>query len=548
MRRSDLKRLFGSPTFPHSPETPTRGRRWFPALCGLLGFTLVAFVWGSLAKPPVGDDEAAYLLQGNIFASGQVTAAARPLPEFFRQHHVFTQPALAAKYPPGHSLLLTPGIWLGLPGLVPALLVGLTAAVLCSVARRLAGDAVAVLAVLLFATSHIALRFDPSYFSEVSTAFEIVLAWWALFNYWQSAHGAWLMLVAVAIAWCAITRPFTALAFAIPTGIAALVVLRRRSSWRDIVPATVAAVAVFAILPYWNARVTGDWKRLTQSEYARLYMPDDRLGFGTSGTAPAAHLSTDEQRAAESVLQMHEAYTAATLVPAIAARAVNVVAGTWSYHGLPGIAILFAVAALPIAVSRLLVGTVLCVFAAYLAYAHDPTWTLYYLELQAPLAFLTAVGLGRLAQIVGSAAGARRGEATARRIQSLAFGAIVVLLAAPSVPRIISYRRAHADQRQYREALERAIAALPPDSAVVFIPYDTTHGEARLMQNAPNLSAARVWIAHECGSDDARLLAIAPRRRAYTYHPDPVTGAGRLEAFAAAAASGDARPTRVGGC
>src|SRR5262245_29478298 len=94
-------------------------RPWLPLACGLAVFLFVTAVWGSLAKLPVGDDEAAYLLQAKIFASGNITAAGRPLPEFFNQQHVFVDPVLAAKYPPGHSLLLVPGIWLALPGLVP---------------------------------------------------------------------------------------------------------------------------------------------------------------------------------------------------------------------------------------------------------------------------------------------------------------------------------------------------------------------------------------------------------------------------------------------
>jgi hypothetical protein len=189
--------------------------------------------------------------------------------------------------------------------------------------------------------------------------------------------------------------------------------------------------------------------------------------------------------------------------------------------------------AIPIGVSRLLIATVVMVFGAYLAYAHDPTWTLYYLELQAPLAFLTAAGLYRVSEIVGSSIGARIGEdeASRRRVRGLVFGAISVLLAVPAIPRVMSYRQAHAEQRRYREALERAVALLAPDSAIVFIPYDTTHGEARLMQNVPNLASSPVWLAHDCGVANGRLLALAPTRRAYSYIIDAATGDGRLEPF-----------------
>jgi hypothetical protein len=226
--------------------------------------------------------------------------------------------------------------------------------------------------------------------------------------------------------------------------------------------------------------------------------------------------------------RIHATYSRTTFASSVEDRAANIIAGTWSYHGLPALAILLAAFALPIWVTRLVIGTVLGMFAAYLAYAHDPTWTLYYLELQAPLAFLTSVGLWRLADHIASLA---RGEMTRMRVRTLAFAGIVVLLAAPAIPRTMSYRRAHADQRRYREALELAVASLPPDPAIVFIPYDTTHGEARLMQNEPNLATARVWLAHDCAADDGRLLALAPGRRAYSYRIDAATGVGRLQPF-----------------
>ena len=232
--------------------------------------------------------------------------------------------------------------------------------------------------------------------------------------------------------------------------------------------------------------------------------------------------------------RIHAAYSPATLAASIEARAANIVAGSWSFHGLPGLAILIAVTVLPIGVSRFALGMVLCLFGVYLAYAHDPTWTLYYLELEAPLAFLTAVGLWRLADSVGKFLAACRSEASretaAQRNRMLALGAIVLVLAAPTIPRSLSYRLAHAEQRRYREEFERAVESLPADSAIVFIPYDTSHGEARLMQNVPALSMARVWIAHDCGAENVRLTALAPRRRSYFYRFD-TAGTGHLEPF-----------------
>jgi len=71
---------------------------------------LTWWVWGAWAPTPIVADEVAYLLQAGIFADGRVTAPARPLPMFFEQIHVFSSPAVFAKYFPGHPLLLAAGI------------------------------------------------------------------------------------------------------------------------------------------------------------------------------------------------------------------------------------------------------------------------------------------------------------------------------------------------------------------------------------------------------------------------------------------------------
>src|SRR4029078_11563155 len=145
---------------------------------GLLVALFTWWVWGSWKPPGVGSDETAYLLQARIFASGRAVAEARPFPEFFWQYHVFVDPVLAAKYPPGHSALLALGAIVGGPWLIPLLVAGICAALLYSLARRWTGRDAAALAVALAATSGISMRFWPSYFSEPTTATRFLVASW----------------------------------------------------------------------------------------------------------------------------------------------------------------------------------------------------------------------------------------------------------------------------------------------------------------------------------------------------------------------------------
>ena len=126
-------------TYPSRASTLLSGA-WSPIVAGMVTVLVVRIVWGSLHEPGIVHDERAYLLQAEIFATGRWTAPSPPLATFFEQMHMFIEPAVFAKYPPGHSLALVPGIWLGLPGLMPALMTGLAGALVFWLARRLANE------------------------------------------------------------------------------------------------------------------------------------------------------------------------------------------------------------------------------------------------------------------------------------------------------------------------------------------------------------------------------------------------------------------------
>jgi hypothetical protein len=110
------------------------------AATGVTTALVVWWCWGSIRQVGFAHDERAYLLQASIFAARHWTAQSPPLPQFFEQMHVLIAPSVAAKYPPGHSLILAVGAWLGLPGLVPLVLSAIAGALVFVVSRRIAGS------------------------------------------------------------------------------------------------------------------------------------------------------------------------------------------------------------------------------------------------------------------------------------------------------------------------------------------------------------------------------------------------------------------------
>ncbi|HEY6828182.1 MAG TPA: glycosyltransferase family 39 protein [Gemmatimonadaceae bacterium] len=506
--------------------------RWAAAACGVTSFLFVWWLWGSLNQVAVVHDEAAYLLQARIFASGHVVAAARPAPEFFEQYHTFVDPVVAAKYPPGFSLFLVPGIWLGMPGLVPALLVGASTALAFLLATGLASAPVAFVTVVLMNASSVAIKFNPSYSSEVLTSFLVLLSWLALYRHWTTGRVRWLLLLSAAVGWGAITRPFTMLAFAIPTGVATLISIRRHRAWLAIVPSVAIVAAAIGILLVFNRQVTGSWRKSAQMEYARMYIPEDHVGFGVTGATPARALSAEQQKFNAWVDSMHVEHTTANLPAAIRWRARTFIHSTWARANRAAWLAVLGLALLPLGVGVLVASTVLGIFAAYFLYAYPPTWTAYYLELQPPLAFLAAAGaffavrtIVRFAAPTLSRRISSRGlgpaappDARKQRLQTQLLFAIVALWLVFPTPAIVSVgRRMALTKAEYWQNFRELVSTLPTKRAVVFVQYGRGHlMHSSLVQNEP-FESADVWIVHDRGADDARLMRFAGDRSPYLY-------------------------------
>jgi hypothetical protein len=473
-------------------------------VCGVVTALLTWWVWGSLDQVPVFHDEAAYLLQAKIFASGRWTAPARPLPEFFEQYHVLVTPVLASKYWPGHSLLMVPGVWLGLAGLVPVLLSGLTGALCFALARRVSTPMVAVVTWLFWTTASGNLHWRASYFSEVTTSALWLLGWWALLDWYETGRRAALLAVAAGIGWSAITRPLTALVYAIPVGV---VVVRRcytRHSWRDLGLALALGTALVGVIPLWSARTTGDWRTTPYVLWARLYFPF------TLADRPARPLPPDMERFEEPIKDLVRSHTLAALPGELVQRTRQIGIDLW--HGWRVIFLPFAILglfALPTA-ARLALATAVLLVLSQLTFAHYPGWSLYYLELQPVLALLTGLG-------VGVAAPRLRASLGADRLTWLA-----AVLGTAALPLVFLDLRASRRTLEHRQDYVRGFATLvqqiPAAKAIVFVRYLPTHNvHVSLIANDPDLARAHAWVVYDRGPDNTRLLALAPDRAPYLY-------------------------------
>jgi hypothetical protein len=466
-------------------------------------------VWAAIDPLPLIEDEVSYVLQSRIFATGHWTAPTPPVPEFFQQAHVLTEPAVASKYAPGHALLMTPGTLLGAPVLVPLLLTALTGALLFALVRRITNEWIALLAWLAWLSDPINLRFRAAYYSEVTSDAMWFLAWWALLEWRRSHDRKWMLALAAAIGWGAITRPLTMLAFAIPVGVVVIRDVARDRRWRDLLFGVTLGTLILCIIPLWSAETTGDWRVTPQSLYTQQYLPFDKLGFGVDTTRPTQPLLPVERMTYYGFYGEHAKHTVARLPRTALDRLEAIAAEEWSGPRL--IVAPFVVIGLFSMGAEVGFGLVcaIALFLAYLAYGHWSQWTLYYFEATPALDVLAALGIWNVLSRI------RRTPVPARTIVA---GVLLGILAAYEMHDARWKRKRMA---AWDVAFYNIVDRLPMHGAVIFVHYEPRlDPHSNIVANSPHLASDPVWVVNDLGARDAELMKHAGTRVPLAFYED----------------------------
>jgi hypothetical protein len=504
------------------PVTRALDSRWTPIVLGAVTALLTWWVWGSLSQVAVYHDEAAYRLQASIFASGRWTAPSPPLPEFWEQMAVLVTPVLAPKMPPGHAIIMIPGIWLGLPGLPSVVLSGIAGVLVFVLAKRFSDGWIALLAWFIWVTAPRALVWRAAYFSEATTGVLWLASWWALLRWRDTKRTRWLLALAAFIGWGAITRPLTMLAFALPVAPVVLWSIAKRGEWRTLGLALAAGTAILAILPLWSSRTTGSATTTPLALYTKQYMPWDVPGFGLDSTPPERPLPQDLRKVEYMFEGLHAKHSVAALPHIIWRRATFVTRDIWPrWRSALAIVAVIGLLASPAAVWFALATCVLLLLS-YATYAHDPSWSVYYAETMPVLAFLTALGASVLMRrIVAVLLGSRRDaslEAGVGTATHLGLVLALLLMLAPALGDVRLVRTVRQRETLYHRNFNQLVSAISASKAIVFVRYRPNHAaHFSLVRNVPDLSSAPVWVVYDRGADNARLLRLAPDRVPYLY-------------------------------
>jgi hypothetical protein len=230
---------------------------------------------------PVTNDERAYLFQAELFADGELTAPLPPsrastwalhqrqildIPPGKNEAGEFSAGKRLAKYPPGTSIALVPGTWLGIPWLSVAFMAVADLFLLLAIARCL-GIANPLLGPLLLAASPFFLLVHTSFQSEVFTLPAALGGWWCLLRMRQGTSSKKLAVgVGAAAGWIFLCRPLTGLVFAA----AAVLGLRGR-----LFGAVLGGLPFLALYLAYNAAQTGDLFLAPYELYAQNFGPWD---------------------------------------------------------------------------------------------------------------------------------------------------------------------------------------------------------------------------------------------------------------------------------
>lgn len=490
---------------------------------------------GSWHPIPVVQDEMAYVLQARILAQGRWSVPSPPIPYFWEQPQVLVQPVVAAKYFPGHPLLLAVGALAGWISIVPWLLQALAGSLLFVLARRVASGVVALLAWVLWVGAPMELFYASSYFSQATTVVCWLAGWYALLEWRTTRRRRWLLAVAVAVGWCAITRPLTGVAYAIPIGVVVLRDVVRQRRWADLGAALALGLAVLAIIPLWSARTTGSWRVTPLGLYTRQYRPYDVPGFGLDTTPPALAISPELERLNSQDYAHHRAHRPSALPKALVTRWRPLSMMIWGGSGgalfvfaLLGLATLTAPSAFALAGSVMLLLT-------YLAFAAPPPWTLYYYESVPAYAFVTAAGLAWACAQIGRPV--RRAWTAAydwrspRWTAPLVTGALLFFVVGLAQAQF--FAASHRTGRRRHDHFAVTLSQVPPGRGVVFVRYAPFHdANMTYVRNSADLAAERLWVVRDLGAaENARLLALAPGRTPYLYDE----ASGRIQPYPTAA-------------
>jgi len=505
-----------------SPAT-VKGIRWrfdFRSALLVTGAALALYLavgyFGGRGFTPHMHDEFAYIFQAKMFEHGRVTFPPPPIPEFFESFHILTENVYASKYPPGHALVMLPGVLLGFPMLMPIALSGGSLLLVYLIMRKSGGDQCGLLCLGLFALSPLQVMLATSHLSHTSSLFFLLL--FVYFSACAKEQGRRFFASAsgVALGIAFLVRPVTAVAFAFPFVISDLFASvnglrkREREGLKNFLASSIPFVSIAGLLLAYNLLVTGDLLKFPWVEYTNRYIPLDTLGFQRDSQIASQHnlspLMTEFNR--NYVEPLRRAYSFWGAVKQFwVQRIPDTLYASDDTFGLAAL-VPFAFLVPLTSQERLFLASTGSLLLAYFFYYGG--FPRYHFEVVPFLIYFFIKGTSAFCRILP-----RGGRRLLLRflIFHLMSGAIVAL-PYNLLNEFSSKRHFTKYHAEFRELVQK----LDSQSKLIFVRYKSDHPyHYDLINNEPDLKTSKIIYVHDMGERNRDLMKLFPGRDFYRF-------------------------------
>jgi hypothetical protein len=226
-------------------------------------------------------DSAAELFTANTLAQGRLYAPAPVQIEPFFHYSIFVQnDRWISTFPLGHSLFLSLGALFKVPWIITPILAGFIIYLTWNIAFKCYNREVAWLSVILLFTSPFFILASSEYLNHITALFCFTLFLYGFVCWHEKPTFSNVLIMALGMGFCAITRPLTALGLHTPF-IVYLIIKVNKRNLKYIVYLALVTIFILSLQGYFNYQTTGEW--LTFGYEAR-FGNEHNPGFGISPT------------------------------------------------------------------------------------------------------------------------------------------------------------------------------------------------------------------------------------------------------------------------
>ena len=231
-------------------------------LCLIIFFLATGLIaYSVLDGIPHVEDSIAQLFQAKIFKQGMLYAPLPPHKEFFDYTNIINDEKWYSQYPPGHSLLLTAGLLVGVPWLIGPLLGTLSLVLFYLVTKTIYDEQrIIMVSSCLLLVSPFFLFMSSSYMNHTSTLLFLLLFLYAYLKMFASDSRWYALLAGLSLGYATAIRPLDAAAFAAPFAVYALYSLfkKRELSKHQMACFVIGTAFMVFLLLLYNQLTTGN--------------------------------------------------------------------------------------------------------------------------------------------------------------------------------------------------------------------------------------------------------------------------------------------------